>query len=144
MAENKGSKMGIIIAFVLALVVVAGGTYFFTLKNASNKVHVHQKQLSFCDLGSMLVNLNDEGTNKYMQAQVSLSYDEKNDRLKEELKNDTPVLKDIAIYYFKAQKAVDFLAANQEKIKDGLLKEINKKLKSGQIQDICFQQLTIQ
>ena len=145
MAENKGNKkLGIIITFVLALIIVAGGTYFFTLKNTNGRAKIHEKQLSFCDLGSILVNLNDEGTNKYMQAQVSLSYNENNDKLKEELKNDTPLLKDLAIYYFKGQKAVDFSATNQQKIKEGLLKEVNKQLKNGQVEDICFQQLTIQ
>ncbi|SHE56787.1 flagellar basal body-associated FliL family protein [Clostridium fallax] len=141
--ENKGNKTKIIALVIVLLVAVGAGVYFVTLNMVKSK-GTEQVKLDYYDLGETFINLNDEGGKRYLKTQISLSYDGKNEKLKEEIDKDKPELKDIAIYYFKGKKSEDFNSANESEIKKGLLTEVNKHLTAGQINGVHFQELLIQ
>lgn len=142
--ENKSNNKGkIIMIVILLLIAVGAGVYFVTLNMVKSKA-TEKVQLDYYDLGEIFINLNDEGGKKYLKTQVSLSYDNKNEKLKSEIDKDKPQLKDIAIYYFKAKKSNDFSSTKESEIKKGLLTEVNKHLNAGQINGVQFQELLIQ
>ena len=145
MADKKKGKNTLLIVLVLLLLVGGGtfaGTYYFVSKNNATEPVVIEE--AFIGVGEIFVNLSDEGSNRYVKLNMSVSYDKKNKDLAQEIGEKSVVIRDIAIFYIKACKAKDFDPANETVLKGELISRINKKLAKGQLKDIYISDIIVQ
>lgn len=145
MADKKKGKNTLLIVLVLLLLVGGGtfaGTYYFVSKNNATEPVVIEE--AFIGVGEIFVNLSDEGSNRYVKLNMSVSYDKKNKDLAQEIGEKSVVIRDIAIFYVKACKAKDFDPANETVLKGELISRINKKLAKGQLKDIYISDIIVQ
>ena len=147
--EGKSNKGIMVILFILGLLVLGaatfGGVYLFM--QTRDKVESQEVVIenAYVDLGELTVNLADEGGKRYFKGQLSVGYNKDDKKVAEELTNNLVVVKDVAIFYLKSQKA-DFInsTANEGEIKEQLIENINKELRKGKINDIRFNSIIIQ
>lgn len=141
--KKKGSKLIIIIAI---LAILGGGTfggvyYFMNKNNASQPVVMEE---AFFEVGEIFVNLSDEGSNRYIKLNISISYDKNNKDLTKEIEDKKVVLRDVANFYIKSCKAKDFEPANEAVIKGDIVARMNQKLKSGILKDVYISDIIVQ
>lgn len=149
-SENSGksSKGLMVVLFILGLIVLGGATFggaylfFKTNKTVSAQQVVEQ---NYVDLEEFTTNLADEGGKRYFKCELSLGYNKDDKKVAEEITNNTAVIRDVAILYFRSQKA-EYIndVNNQEKIKKELIEAINKNLVKGKITDIRFKNMLVQ
>jgi len=137
--EKKPAGKGkIIIIALLALIIIGGatfgGVYFFILsKDKTEKVVV---EATYVLSEETKINLNKKGS--YVQTGISISYDEDNSKLAEEIETKKIKLQDKAIWYLKSKVTTDFDASNEVVLKKGLIDTLNKELENGKILDIYY------
>lgn len=150
--EEKAEKSGkglMIVLFILGLIVLGaasfGGVYLFMKTNKNVSAQPVIKEQTYVDLEEFTVNLADEGGKRYFKGEISLGYDKDDKKLPDELANNSVVIRDAIIFYFKGQKA-EYIndINNKEKIKEELIVAINKELLKGKINDIRFKNMIVQ
>lgn len=150
--EEKAEKSGkglMIVLFILGLIVLGaasfGGVYLFMKTNKNVSAQPAIKEQTYVDLEEFTVNLADEGGKRYFKGEISLGYDKDDKKLPDELANNSVVIRDAIIFYFKGQKA-EYIndINNKEKIKEELIVAINKELLKGKINDIRFKNMIVQ
>ncbi|NME82761.1 flagellar basal body-associated FliL family protein [Clostridium sp. SM-530-WT-3G] len=150
--EEKAEKSGkglMIVLFILGLIVLGaasfGGVYLFMKTNKNVSAQPVIKEQTYVDLEEFTINLADEGGKRYFKGEISLGYDKDDKKLPDELANNSVVIRDAIIFYFKGQKA-EYIndINNKEKIKEELIVAINKELLKGKINDIRFKNMIVQ
>ena len=147
--EGKSGKGLMIILFILGLIVLGaasfGGVYLFMKTNKTVSAQPVIKEQTYVDLEEFTVNLADEGGRRYFKGELSLGYDKDDKKVAEEITNNTVVIRDAIIFYFKGLKA-EYIndINNKEKIKEELITSINKELKKGKITDLRFKNMIVQ
>ena len=143
--EKQKSKNLIFIVFILLIFVgigTFGGVYFYMSKsNASKPIIIKE---GFVEVGEIFVNLSDEGSKRYVKLNMSVSYDESNENISKEIEDKKIVIRDVANFYIKSCKAIDFEPANEIVLKGNLISRINQKLTSGLLKDIYISEIIIQ
>ncbi|HCW52439.1 MAG TPA: flagellar basal body protein FliL [Clostridium sp.] len=146
---EKSGKGLMIVLFILGLIVLGaasfGGVYLFMKTNKNVSAQPVIKEQTYIDLEEFTVNLADEGGKRYFKGEISLGYDKDDKKLPDELANNSVVIRDAIIFYFKGQKA-EYInnINNKEKIKEELMGAINKELQKGKINDIRFKNMIVQ
>ena len=147
--KEKSGKGLMVVLFILGLIVLGaatfGGVYLFMKTNKTVSVQQVVIEQTYVDLDEFTINLADEGGKRYFKGELSLGYDKSNKKVSEEITNNTVVIRDAIIFYFKGQKA-EFVndINNKEKIKEDLIESINKELQKGKITDIRFKNMIVQ
>ena len=147
--KEKSGKGLMVVLFLLGLVVLGaasfGGFYLFMKTNKTVSAQEVVVEQTYVDLEEFTVNLADEGGKRYFKGEISIGYDKSNKKIGEEITNNNSVIRDAVIFYFKGQKA-DFIndTNNKDKIKDDLMKTINKELQKGAITDVRFKNMIVQ
>lgn len=146
--ENSGKGL-MVVLFILGLIVLGaatfGGVYLFMKTNKTVSAQQVVVEQIYVDLDEFTINLADEGGKRYFKGELSLGYDKSDKKVAEEITNNTVVIRDAIIFYFKGQKA-EFVndINNKEKIKEDLIEAINKELQKGKITDIRFKNMIVQ
>lgn len=146
---EKSGKGLMIVLFILGLIVLGvasfGGMYLFMKTNKTISAQPVIKEQTYVDLDEITVNLADEGGKRYFKGEISLGYDKDDKKVAEDVTNNTVVIRDTIIFYFKSQKA-EYIndINNKEKIKDELMQSINKELQKGKITDLRFKNMIVQ
>ena len=147
--EEKSGKGLMVVLFILGLIVLGaatfGGVYLFMKTNKTVSAQQVVIEQTYVDLDEFTINLADEGGKRYFKGELSLGYDKSDKKVAEEITNNTVVIRDAIIFYFKGQKA-EFVndINNKEKIKEDLIEAINKELQKGKITDIRFKNMIVQ
>ena len=147
--EEKSGKGLMVVLFILGLIVLGaatfGGVYLFMKTNKTVSAQQVVVEKIYVDLEEFTINLADEGGKRYFKGELSLGYDKSDKKVAEEITNNTVVIRDAIIFYFKGQKA-EFVndINNKEKIKEDLIEAINKELQKGKITDIRFKNMIVQ
>ncbi len=147
--KEKSGKGLMVVLFILGLIVLGaatfGGVYLFMKTNKTVSAQQVVIEQTYVDLDEFTINLADEGGKRYFKGELSLGYDKSNKKVSEEITNNTVVIRDAIIFYFKGQKA-EFVndINNKEKIKEDLIESINKELQKGKITDIRFKNMIVQ
>ncbi|MGM9935511.1 MAG: flagellar basal body-associated protein FliL [Clostridium sp.] len=147
--KEKSGKGLMVVLFILGLIVLGaatfGGVYLFMKTNKTVSAQQVVIEQTYVDLDEFTINLADEGGKRYFKGELSLGYDKSNKKVSEEITNNTVVIRDAIIFYFKGQKA-EFVndINNKEKIKEDLIEAINKELQKGKITDIRFKNMIVQ
>lgn len=147
--EEKSGKGLMVVLFILGLIVLGaatfGGVYLFMKTNKTVSAQQVVVEQIYVDLEEFTINLADEGGKRYFKGELSLGYDKSDKKVAEEITNNTVVIRDTIIFYFKGQKA-EFVndINNKEKIKEDLIEAINKELQKGKITDIRFKNMIVQ
>lgn len=164
MSEKKqekpaGNKLNVIILALLVIIIVGMlgivGGYFFLIKGKAATTSTNQTtEVTSADentyaLDEFTVNLADTDSQKYIDIQVCLGYDEKQSNLKSELESTEvvkkPILSDAVISVLRNKKAADF---SNEKgladVKQQIIDAINPSLKKGKILHVYFLKMVIQ
>ncbi|WP_293983643.1 flagellar basal body-associated protein FliL [uncultured Clostridium sp.] len=147
--EEKSGKGLMVVLFILGLIVLGaatfGGVYLFMKTNKTVSAQQVVVEQIYVDLEEFTINLADEGGKRYFKGELSLGYDKSDKKVAEEITNNTVVIRDAIIFYFKGQKA-EFVndINNKEKIKEDLIEAINKELQKGKITDIRFKNMIVQ
>ncbi len=147
--EEKSGKGLMVVLFILGLIVLGaatfGGVYLFMKTNKTVSAQQVVVEQIYVDLDEFTINLADEGGKRYFKGELSLGYDKSDKKVAEEITNNTVVIRDAIIFYFKGQKA-EFVndINNKEKIKEDLIEAINKELQKGKITDIRFKNMIVQ
>ena len=147
--EEKSGKGLMVVLFILGLIVLGaatfGGVYLFMKTNKTVSAQQVVVEQIYVDLEEFTINLADEGGKRYFKGELSLGYDKSDKKVAEEITNNTVVIRDAIIFYFKWQKA-EFVndINNKEKIKEDLIEAINKELQKGKITDIRFKNMIVQ
>lgn len=134
--KSKG-KSGIILILLVIILVGAGGAggmyYFMSQKNnttvVETKVPISEE---------MTVKLADKDKARYLKLAVTISYNEKNSKLGEEITAKQVEITDKIRYILSSQKAEDYTSANETKLKKKLIEGINSLLDKGEIENIYF------
>lgn len=161
MAEKKqekapGSKLNVIIITLLIIIIfgmvgIVGG-YFFLVKgktaNTTTADTVKEVEENTYTLDEFTINLADTDSDKYINAQVSLGYDESQSKLKSELESTEvvkkPILSDAVISVIRNKKKADFQGEGLNKVKQEIIDAVNKDLSKGKILHVYFSKLVIQ
>lgn len=147
--KEKSGKGLMVVLFILGLIVLGaatfGGVYLFMKTNKTVSAQQVVVEQIYVDLEEFTINLADEGGKRYFKGELSLGYDKSDKKVAEEITNNTVVIRDAIIFYFKGQKA-EFVndINNKEKIKEDLIEAINKELQKGKITDIRFKNMIVQ
>lgn len=147
--KEKSGKGLMVVLFILGLIVLGaatfGGVYLFMKTNKTVSAQQVVVEQIYVDLDEFTINLADEGGKRYFKGELSLGYDKSDKKVAEEITNNTVVIRDAIIFYFKGQKA-EFVndINNKEKIKEDLIEAINKELQKGKITDIRFKNMIVQ
>ena len=138
--KGNGKKMNPIILVVLLVVGIGVGVFVGTtfISKNNNTAVKHAVEIKVPIAETVTVNLSDEGAKRLVKASVTISYDENNKDLGDEIKEKTVEIKDKTIFYLKSKKAADFNASNETVLKKDLIEEINKLLTTGQIINVYF------
>lgn len=158
-AQEKApaNKLNIVIIILLVLIIagmvgIVGG-YFLLVKGKTTtanttEVTVTSAQENTYTLDEFTINLSDTDSQKYINAQVSLGYDESQTKLKSELESTEvvkkPILSDAVISVIRNKKASDFQGAGLEKVKQEIIDAVNPDLSKGKILHVYFSKLVIQ
>lgn len=142
--EKKGKKSLFLIIFLVLFVGIGtfAGTYYFVSKNNIAAPVVVEE--AFVEVGEIFVNLSDEGSNRYVKLNLSISYNKRNSELAKEIGEKAVVIRDTAIFYIKSCKAKDFEPANEVILKSDLISRINQKLSKGVLEDIYISEIIVQ
>ncbi|MGE5628554.1 MAG: flagellar basal body-associated protein FliL [Solirubrobacterales bacterium] len=146
--KAKGKPLIYVIIIILLLVIIGGGGYFgFKLLGQSkgnNTVKETVKAVPELTYGldEFLVNLADEGSTRYVKVKVYIGYDNK--KLTEEMKTNTPAIRDTIIKVLRSKKAQDFSDKGTEAIKSEILEKINPLLSKGRATEIYFYDILVQ
>lgn len=138
--EKKGKKsilkvlIGVILIIIVAGGCAIGGAYLYKKNSEPKKVN----EVKVEALKDLTINLSDEGTPRYLKTSVTISYDEKDSKAAEEVISKAPEINDKITFYLKSKKADDFNASNEEKLKKGLVEELNKVMTDGKIINVYF------
>ena len=147
--KEKSGKGLMVVLFILGLIVLGvstfGGVYLFMKTNKTVSAQPVVVEKAYVDLDEFTVNLADTDGKRYFKGELSLGYDKSNKKIAEEITNNTVVIRDIIIFYFKGQKA-EFIndINNKDKIKEDLMEAINKELQKGKITDVRFKNMLVQ
>lgn len=143
--ESKGGSNKIVVV-ILALIVLGAGAFggFYLYLNTTNRSTKSVEEVKVPVGEEMMIKLSDEGGNRYLKANVTISYDKRDKNVGKELTNKAVEVKDKTLFYLMSKKVADFKAENEEKLKTDLINEINKILNDGKIVDVYFGQLLTQ
>ncbi|MBE6062731.1 MAG: flagellar basal body protein FliL [Clostridium butyricum] len=147
--KDKNGKGIMIVLFILGLLVIGaasfGGVYLFMKTNKAVSSQAVVKEQAYIDLAEFTINLGGDNGKRYFKGEISLGYDKDNKKMEKEIKNNTVVIRDTIIFYFKGQKA-EFIndINNKDQIKEELMERINKELIKGKINDLRFKNMIIQ
>ncbi|MDI6710325.1 MAG: flagellar basal body-associated FliL family protein [Thermoanaerobacterales bacterium] len=142
--KKKGGKLILIIALIaLVGAGAAAGSYFFFARSGEPKTPKPPPQ-QVVDMGSIVVNLENADSGRYLRVGLSLVYPE-NPKLGEEIAANQQLLKDRLIDVLRRKKAGDIGdAAKADLLKRELLQEVNKYLHEGQVEQIYFTEFLVQ
>ena len=147
--KEKSGKGMMVVLFVLGLIVLGaatfGGVYIFMKTNKTVSAQQVVIEQTYVDLDEFTVNLADENGKRFLKSEISIGYDKDNKKVAEEITNNTVVIRDTIIFYFKSKKA-EFIndQNNKDQIKNELIEAINKELQKGKITDIRFKNMIVQ
>ena len=170
MIENSGekkSKIKIIIAAIVLLVLVSGGTYggYYLsqkdIKTNSNVQQLNNQQVAnnvntnqnneyvrnivpsnTFEAGEFLVNLSDEDSKRFVKTKVYLGYENK--KLAKELEQKKAIILDAINSILRSKKSTDFSEKGVDKIKLEMLNKINTAFQNGRCETVYFTELIIQ
>jgi len=151
MAENTsaaskkgGNRLILIIALiVLAAAGSAAGSYFFFARGGEARAPKPVPQ-QVVDMGSIVVNLENANSGRYLRVGITLAYPE-NEKLSAEIAENQPLLKDRIIDVLRRKNTEDVgEAAKADALKRELLQEINKYLHEGQVEQVYFTEFLVQ
>lgn len=144
--KAKSSPLKWIILVVLVLVLGAGGTVgymMFFAKHAEEDTHAAVPQPVMQDFETFLVNLSDPGGKRYLK--VTMKAKLSNPQAATEVTARTSELRDMILTILSSKEFAD-IAGPEDKalLKQELLSQLNRALKSGQVQDIYFTDFLVQ
>lgn len=142
--KKKGGKLILVIALiVLAGAGAAAGSYFYFARSGEPRAPKPPPQ-TVVDMGSIVVNLENADSGRYLRVSLSLAYPE-NEKLSAEIEENQPLLRDRIIDLLRRKTAADVGdAAKSDKLKRELLQEVNKYLHEGQVEQIYFTEFLVQ
>lgn len=136
--ENKGKGKSGIILIILVIILVgaggAGGMYYFM--SQKNNTAVVETKVPISE--EMTVKLADKDKARYLKLAVTISYNEKNSKLGEEITAKQVEITDKIRYILSSKKAEDFTSTNESKLKKELIEGVNSLLDKGEIENIYF------
>ena len=151
------SMRNIIIAACICLVAACAAFWLFMGNNNSEESTLkadtkpEKKSASDIDsgfdnifsLGSFVVNLKASGGNRFLKVVIELELSQT--ALKEELKQRTYEIRDLVIVYLSG-KSIDDVQTSEGKIslRNGIIKRINQRLKTGKIKNLYFTEFIVQ
>lgn len=150
------SMRNIIIAACICLVAACAAFWLFMGNNTSEstlKADTKSEKRSASDidsgfdnifsLGSFVVNLKASGGNRFLKVVIELELSQT--ALKEELKQRTYEIRDLVIVYLSG-KSIDDVQTSEGKIslRNGIIKRINQRLKTGKIKNLYFTEFIVQ
>lgn len=158
--EKKGGVPIIVVILLLVIIIMLGafGAYimFFNkggkTSNAAattNTVTQNDTEEATLSLNETIINLADQGTQRYAKVTVAFGYDSKNSKLTSELTdkaNDkTPIFSDAVISILRTKTSAD-LSNNKSltDIKQEILNAVNPYLKNGKFDNVYFSELVVQ
>lgn len=147
--KEKSGKGMMVVLFVLGLIVLGaatfGGVYIFMKTNKTVSAQQVVVEQTYVDLDEFTVNLADDNGKRFLKCELSIGYDKDDKKVAEEITNNTVVIRDTIIFYFKSKKA-EFIndQNNKEQIKNELIEAINKELQKGKITDVRFKNIIVQ
>ena len=117
-----------------------------TKGNTDKEVIITQAYVPVAE--EITVNLKQEedgnSSKRYLKAAVSIGFDSKDKKVAKELEQKAIEIKDKTLFYLKSRTIKDFDANNEEKLKKGLVDEINNLLVEGKIIDVYFDNILTQ
>lgn len=164
--KKKGGLIKKVLIVVLVLLCVSSGAFagymFFqsnkgstkstsavtqqqTAQSSQNKQSNSAQQIvssKTYSLDEFLVNLSDEGGQRYLKTTVYVGYESK--KLDSELADKKPMLRDAVISVLRTKKAADFSAKGIEDIKSELISRLNPMLSKGQLTTVYFYDILVQ
>lgn len=136
--ENKGKGKSGIILIILVIILVgaggAGGMYYFM--SQKNNTDVVETKVPISE--EMTVKLADKDKARYLKLAVTISYNEKNSKLGEEITAKQVEITDKIRYILSSKEAEDFTSSNESKLKKELIEGVNSLLDKGEIENIYF------
>ena len=143
--ENKKSKkkLIIIIGIIVLLASAAGSYYFFVIKADSSKESKKEEpkpEVSTFELGSIVVNLADQG--HFLRVSPVLEYN-KDEKMAEELNGKKSEIIDQVITILR-KKSVENFKNSLESIKTEILEAANKSLEHPEFKRLYFVELLVQ
>jgi len=165
--EGKGKKspvLLIVIVVVAVLLIVAIALFAFLVTGSDDEAQggaaqSGQKQSmqregsarnpDMANIGMMIemddftVNLLNENGKRYLRTKINLELDSEN--LQPEIEKKVPVLRDIILQILASKQVEEITTKDgKERLKDELVKAINRALIDGQIKNIYFSSFVIQ
>ena len=143
--KKSKTKMIIIIIGIVVLLASAAGSYFFVIKKNPSSTHKEvetKPEVSTYELGSIVVNLADQGHN--LRVSPVLEYD-KDEKLLEELKGKKSQIIDQVITILRKKTVGNLSAADSvEKTKAEILEGANKCLEEPKFKRLFFVEMLVQ
>lgn len=132
----------LLIFFLLMLLILTAGAtyYFFVVKNGGNSAASQQRPLEKFEMEPFTVNLSDSNFRRYVRLALTLEYDDK--KVAKELEAKEHRIRDGVISHIMNKRAADL--ADQEALRQELLKVINNSLSSGEVKGLYFEDFIIQ
>jgi flagellar FliL protein len=164
--EGKGKKspvLLIVIVVVAVLLIVAIALFAFLVTGSDNEAQggapAGQKQSTqregsarnpdMANIGMMVelddftVNLLSEGGKRYLRTKINLELGSNN--LQSEIEKKIPVLRDIIIQVLSSKQIEEITTKDgKERLKDELVKALNRALIDGQLKNVYFTTFVIQ
>lgn len=145
--EKEKSKKGTVIIIALLTLIFIGvgsfcGFYFYKVNGSSDK----PIEKAYIDIGEITVKLSDDSGKKYLKLDMSVAYDKKDSKAKNQLKKDAqlPVVRDALNFYLMSKKSDYFKGDYEKEFKEGLINAINQKIQGFEVIDIKVSNLIIQ
>ncbi|ACV61611.1 flagellar basal body-associated protein FliL [Desulfofarcimen acetoxidans DSM 771] len=141
--KSKNKLIIIIIAIVVLLASAAGSYYFFVIKAHSSKETKKEEpkpEISTFELGSIVVNLADQG--HFLRVSPVLEY-EKDEKMAEEVKTRKSEIIDQVITILR-KKSVENCSKSLESIKEEIIAAANKSMEEPVFKRLYFVELLVQ
>lgn len=143
--KTRSPLFYILLIFVLLvlLILTAGATYYFFVAGAGTanaNGHAQQGPMEKYNMEPFTVNLLDSNFRRYVRLSLTLEFDDK--KLAKELEAKEHRIRDGVISHIMNKRASDL--ADQEALRQELLKVINNSLTSGQVRGLYFEDFIIQ
>ncbi|MBN2258997.1 MAG: flagellar basal body-associated FliL family protein [Clostridiales bacterium] len=147
--EKKKKKKKLLIIIPLIIVLLAGGfvgyafftkSFFFKVDGEAAVVKIDEK---IYDMEEFIINLNDEGSRRYLKTKIVLAYE--NDKDLDLFNKNIPQMRDLIIETLRAKTSEDVMnVENTESLKNEIRDNVNKIYDEDIVLEVYFVDFLIQ
>jgi flagellar protein FliL len=150
--NKKGNKLVIVLLIVLVVGLFGGagffGYYYFVKGKAPAETSTQGKEAKVEEttvaMEEFILNLADTDSTVYLKTKMFIAFPEKTKGLEEEINKKMPEIRHIVNTSLRMKTSKEFEGDGLEKVRLGLIDQINSVLTSGQITNIYFHEIITQ